>query len=186
MCPTIRYQGWITSCVLHGEDIDNGRVVTVGGLVTSVNRKVTKKGEIYAIVSLEDLEASVEVMVFPQTYQLVGHVLHTDAVLLVKGGVMKSEEDGVRLRAMEITVPDMSVGDDGPIVITVPAARIIPPVVERIKEVLISHPGVTDVHLAMTNGPRTTLVALDASLRVTSTPALFGDLKALLGPSCLQ
>jgi DNA polymerase-3 subunit alpha len=171
---------------LHGEDIDNGRVVTVGGLVTSVNRKVTKKGEIYAIVSLEDLEASVEVMVFPQTYQLVGHVLHTDAVLLVKGGVMKSEEDGVRLRAMEITVPDMSVGDDGPIVITVPAARIIPPVVERIKEVLISHPGVTDVHLAMTNGPRTTLVALDASLRVTSTPALFGDLKALLGPSCLQ
>jgi DNA polymerase-3 subunit alpha len=38
----------------------------------------------------------------------------------------------------------------------------------------------------MMNGPRTTVVRLDDKLRVTRTPALYADLKALLGPSCLQ
>jgi DNA polymerase-3 subunit alpha len=171
---------------LHTEEVEDRRNATVAGLVTAVTRKVNKKGDVYAIVSLEDLEASVEVMVFAQAYQLVGHVLHTDAVLVVKGQVMKSEEDGVRLRALEITVPDLSLDGSGPVVITIPANRVIPPVVDKLKDVLGSHPGVSDVHLAMTNGPRTTLVALDLSLRVTASPALFADLKALLGPSCLQ
>ena len=147
---------------------------------------MNKKGDVYAILAVEDLEASVEVMVFPQTFQLVSHVLHTDAVLVVKGRVRKSDEDGVRLSAMEVTVPDMSLTSDGPVVITIPTARVIAPVVDKLKDVLATHPGVTLVHLAMTNGPRTTLVALDVSLRVTPSPALFGDLKALLGPSCLQ
>ncbi len=171
---------------LHAEDVEDGRMVTIAGLVTSVSRKVNKRGDVYAVLSVEDLEASVEVMVFTQTFQLVSHVLHTDAVLVVKGRVRKSEEDGVRLTAMEVTVPDLSVHGEGPVVITVPAARVIPPVVDRLKDVLATHPGATEVHLAMTNGPRTTLVALDAGLRVTPSPALFGDLKALLGPSCLQ
>jgi DNA polymerase-3 subunit alpha len=38
----------------------------------------------------------------------------------------------------------------------------------------------------MQNGPRTTVVRLDDRLRVTKSPALYADLKALLGPSCLQ
>ncbi|HET8969887.1 MAG TPA: OB-fold nucleic acid binding domain-containing protein, partial [Candidatus Nanopelagicales bacterium] len=171
---------------LHGEDVEDGRMITVAGLVTSVSRKVNKKGASYAILSIEDLEAAVEVLVFQQTYQLVSHVLHTDAVLVVKGRLRKSEEDGVRLTAMEVTVPDLTLAAGGPVVITIPAARVIPPVVDKLKEVLTTHPGVTEVHLAMTNGPRTTMVALDPSLRVVPSPALFGDLKALLGPSCLQ
>ena len=169
---------------LFGDEIEDGRVVTVAGLVTSVTRKINKKGDFYAIIAVEDLEASVEVMVFPQAYQLVGHVLHTDAVLVVKGRVRKSDEDGVRLSAMEITVPDLTLASGGPVVISIPTPRVVPMIVDKLKDVLSTHPGVTDVHLAMTNGPRTTVVALDASLRVTPSPALFGDLKALLGPSC--
>ena len=43
----------------------------------------------------------------------------------------------------------------------------------------------TEVRLAIQNGPRTTVVRLDDRLRVSPSPALYGDLKALLGPSCL-
>jgi DNA polymerase-3 subunit alpha len=171
---------------LHTEEIEDRRSTTVAGLVTAVTRKVNRKGEVYAIVSLEDLEASVEVMVFAQAYQQVGHVLHPDAVLVVRGQVMKSEEDGVRLRAFEVTVPDLALDGGGPVVITIPATRVIPPVVDKLKDVLGTHPGMSDVHLAITNGSRTTLVALDLALRVAASPALFADLKALLGPSCLR
>jgi DNA polymerase-3 subunit alpha len=58
-------------------------------------------------------------------------------------------------------------------------------VVERFKEVLASHPGTTEVHLQLVNGGKTTVVRLDDRLRVTATPSLFADLKALLGPGCL-
>ncbi len=172
---------------LHTDDVSDGRILTVGGLITSVQRKVTKQGNVWAIATLEDLEASIEVMVFPATYQLVGQVVVPDAVLLIKGRVGKSDEEATKLIAMEVTVPDLSTGGEaGPVVVTIPAARCIPPVIDRFKDVLGAHPGVTEVRLAMQNGPRTTVVRLDDRLRVSPSPALYADLKALLGPSCLQ
>jgi DNA polymerase-3 subunit alpha len=151
-----------------------------------VQRKVTKQGNVWAIATLEDLEASIDVMVFPQTYSLVGPHVVPDAVLLVKGRLDKSEEEAPKFIAMEVSVPDLSTGEQGPVVVTIPASRCIPPVIDRFKEVLAAHPGVTEVRLALANGPRTTVVRLDDRLRVTPSPSLYGDLKALLGPSCLQ
>ncbi|MGB8652635.1 MAG: DNA polymerase III subunit alpha, partial [Mycobacteriales bacterium] len=171
---------------VHTDDVADGRTLVVGGLVTSVQRKVTKQGNVWAIATLEDLEASIDVMIFPATYQLVGPHVVPDAVLLVKGRVGKSDEEATKIIAMEITVPDLSTGEAGPVVVTIPAARCIPPVIERFKDVLGAHPGVTEVRLAMQNGPSTTVVRLDDRLRVTTSPALYADLKALLGPSCLQ
>ena len=171
---------------LHTDEVADGRVLTVGGLITSVQRKVTKQGNVWAIASLEDLEASIDVMIFPATYQLVGPHVVPDAVLLVKGRLDKSEEDAPKFIAMEITVPDLSTGVSGPVVVTIPALRCIPPVIDRFKDVLAAHPGVTEVRLALSNGPRTTMVRLDDRLRVTPSPALYADLKALLGPSCIQ
>jgi DNA polymerase-3 subunit alpha len=57
--------------------------------------------------------------------------------------------------------------------------------VERLKDVLSTHPGATEVHLKLTRTGRATLMRLDDGLRVSPSPALFGDLKALLGPQCL-
>jgi hypothetical protein len=57
--------------------------------------------------------------------------------------------------------------------------------VERLKDVLATHPGMTEVHLRLQGADRTTVMRLDDGLRVTPSPALMGDLKALLGPSCL-
>jgi DNA polymerase-3 subunit alpha len=44
---------------------------------------------------------------------------------------------------------------------------------------------VTEVQVKLTQPGRSVLMRLDESLRVTASPELFGDLKALLGPSCL-
>jgi DNA polymerase-3 subunit alpha len=171
---------------LHGDDNVDGRILTVGGLVTSVQRKVTKQGNVWAIATLEDLEASIEVMIFPASYQQVGAQVVPDSVLLVKGRVNQSDEEAPKIIAMEVNVPDLSGGHTGPVVVTIPAARCIPPVIERFKEVLGNHPGVTEVRLSMLSNDRTTVVRLDDRLRVTASASLYADLKALLGPSCLQ
>ncbi len=170
---------------LFGEGYADGAVLTVGGLVTSVARKTTKAGSLYAVVGLEDLEGAVEVMVFPQAYQLVGPMIAEDAVLLVKGRLDRREDEAPKLIAMEITIPDLSEGPTGPVRVTLPAARCVPSVVATLKDTLAMHPGVTEVHLHLRNGPRTTVLRIDDRLRVTPSPSLYADLKALLGPACL-
>jgi DNA polymerase-3 subunit alpha len=164
--------------------VPSGAVVTIGGLVSAVQRRVTKKGDTWAVVSLEDLEASVEVMVFPALYASVGVRLAQDAVLVVKGRVDR-RDDGMQIIAMDVTQPDLADTRVGPVVLAVPASRCTPPLVASLREVLASHPGTTEVHLRLEGPGRTTVMKLDDGYRVSPTVALKGDLKALLGPGCL-
>ena len=163
---------------------EDGSMIVVGGILSSVTRKVTKKGDPWALVMLEDLEGATEVMFFPQSYQTAAVQLVEDSVVLIRGRVDR-REDQPKIIASELIVPDLSVGPRGPVVVSLPTPRCTPPVVDRFKEVLGHHPGTTEVHLQLVQPGRTTVVRLDDRLRVTATPALFADLKALLGPGCL-
>ena len=142
---------------------------------------MTKQGNAWAIATIEDLEGAVEVMFFPSAYQLVAPQLHEDRIVLVRGRLDR-REDVPKLVAMEMTVPDLDAEEArGPVVISLPVARCVPPVVDRLKEVLSAHPGTVEVHLQLQSGGRTTVMRLDDRLRVRPSPALFGDVKALLG-----
>ncbi|HZI98225.1 MAG TPA: DNA polymerase III subunit alpha [Actinomycetales bacterium] len=170
--------------LMADEARQDGTTVTIAGLVTSVTRKMTKKGNPWAIATLEDLEGSIEVLFFPQTYQTVLHELREDLVCVVKGRLNR-RDDVPALNASEISLPDLSDGPRGPVIIAMPVTRCTPPVVGRLKDVLATHPGITEVHLRLTQTGRDTVMRLDDGLRVTPSPSLFGDLKALLGPACL-
>jgi DNA polymerase-3 subunit alpha len=168
------------------EERPEGSVVTVAGLVTSVLRKTTKKGDVYAVITLEDLEGSVNVIVFPHDYQACATLLVEDSVVLVKGRAKRSRDDAIELTALEVAAAPLTRTDDGPVVISLPAARVTPPVVEQLKDVLRSHPGLADVHLRLQSAGRTLVMKLDEHLRVAPSAALMADLKALLGPACLS
>jgi DNA polymerase-3 subunit alpha len=111
----------------------------------------------------------------------VASQLVEDRIVVVKGRLDR-REDVAKLVGMEMSVPDLDAPEQrGPVVINLPSARCVPPVVDRLKEVLAAHPGIIEVHLALQTGSRTTVMRLDERLRVAPTPALFGDIKALLG-----
>ncbi len=158
--------------------------VTIAGMITSITRKTTRRGDIWAIVTVEDLEASIEVLLFPKAYEAVATVLATDVVVRVKGRV-KSDDDAVSVNAQELTLPDISDGPTGPVVISLPAVRCTPPVVQQLSDVLRAHPGMTEVRLRLLQQDKTLVMRLDERLRVTPSGPLMADLKALLGPSCL-
>jgi DNA polymerase-3 subunit alpha len=170
--------------LLTDEDRPDGSTVTVSGLVTSVQRKITKRGDSWAMVSLEDLEGAIDVLLFPSAYQLASTMLTEDAIITVKGRLSKAK-DQPELHGQEVSMPDLSDGPAGPVVISMPSTRCTPPVVEQLKEVLATHPGVTEVRLRLMTKNATTVMRLDDRLRVSPSPALFADLKALLGPHCL-
>jgi DNA polymerase-3 subunit alpha len=169
---------------LAGEDRTDGAIVTVGGILSTLTRKMTKRGDSWASAVLEDLEGAIEVLFFPKAYEECGVHLAEDAVLLVRGRVDK-REDVPRLIAMEVKAPDVSQGPRGPVVVTLPANRCTPPVVERLKEVLLAHPGATEVQLSLSSAGRSTVLRLDDRHRVAPTPALMADLKGLLGPGAV-
>jgi len=160
-------------------------IVTVGGIVSSIQRKVTKQGNPWAIAVVEDLEGAIEVLFFPKLYAQYALLLAEDTIVCVKGRIQRRDET-LSLHPMEMFVPDLGEAvERGPVILQMPAARCTPPVVERLREVLATHPGVTEVQLQLQNQGRTTVLRLDERLRVDASPALMGDLKALLGPSCL-
>ena len=165
-------------------DREDGSNIILGGILSGVTRKMTKQGNAWAMVQLEDLEGAIEVLFFPASYQLAAVSLVEDAVVLIRGRVDK-REDIPKIVANELIIPDLSTGPRGPVKVAIPTPRCTPPLVERFKEVLASHPGTTEVHLHLVNAGKTTMVKLDDRLRVAATPALFADLKALLGPGCL-
>ena len=174
-----------TIAALTTDEVVDGQTVTIAGLITSIQRKITKQGNAWAIATVEDLAGGVEVMIWPNTFQLVGPMIAEDQVVFIKGKVEKPDEETTRFVANEITVPDLSTSDGGPLVISLPIVRCVPAVIDRLKEVLAVHPGTTEVRLKLVNGSRQTLMRIDDRLRVTTSNALYGDLKALLGASCL-
>jgi DNA polymerase-3 subunit alpha len=167
---------------LQTDAVGDGQTVTVAGILSSVTRRVNKAGLPWASAVLEDLEGSVEVLYFPATYAQVGILVAEDAIVVVKGRV-DHREDVAKLIAMEMSVPDLSEGPRGPVVVTLRTERCTPPVVERLREVLAAHPGTTEVQLQLRKGERTVQMRVAEGLRVAATPALMGDLKALLGPA---
>jgi DNA polymerase-3 subunit alpha len=170
--------------ILDG-DVSNEAQVVVGGILASVNRRVNKNGLPWASAQLEDLTGGIEVLFFPQTYSVYGGEITDDAVVLVKAKVA-ARDDRIALIVHELVVPDFSSAQvDRPLAVSLPTRQCTVDKVSALKQVLARHPGTSQVHLRLISGERITTLELDASLRVTPSSALMGDLKALLGPACL-
>ena len=170
--------------ILDG-DVPNDAQVRVGGILASVNRRVNKNGMPWASAQLEDLTGGIEVMFFPHTYSTFGGEIADDAVVLI-GGKVNIRDDRVSLIANELVVPDFSNAQvDRPLSVSLPTRQCTIEKISALKQVLARHPGISQVHLRLISGERITTLELDQSLRVTTSSALMGDLKALLGPGCL-
>ena len=158
------------------------QMVTIGGLVTGIQRKVTRQGDSWAIVTIEDLEGSLEALFFSKTYTQYALTLTEDRVVVIRGRADR-RDDLLRFTALEMTIPDVSTAPTGPLSLTMPIHQCTPPIIERLKEILRTHPGNREVHLHLDDLGRTTVMKLGS--RVTASPSLSADLKSILGPDCL-
>ena len=169
------------SSLLSDESTLDG-MVTLGGLITGVQRKVSRTGSSWAIVTLEDLEGAVEVLFFANTYNQYALTLIEDRVVTVRGR-FERRDDVVRFTALEMKPLDVSTGPVGPLLISLPISQCTPPIVDRMKEILRSHPGKREVHMQIDDQGVLTTMKIDAL--VTASPSLSADLKSILGPDCL-
>ena len=150
---------------INAGGVEDGANVTIAGILTAVGPRTNKQGAPWAIATLEDLESGIEVLFFPKTWAEVSEKVVRDQIVVVKGRISR-RDDQPSLFASEVTIPELTEGPRGPVLVSMPAARCTPPVVERLREVLGSHPGTTEVQLKLVNGSRETVLRLDQGLRV--------------------
>nr|WP_269820668.1 DNA polymerase III subunit alpha [Nocardia asteroides] len=171
------------AAVLEGR-VPHGRTVLLGGIVVSVDRRVNKKGEPWAIVQIEDLDAGTEVLFFPATYAVVAPRLREDAIVLVSARVTV-REGRTSLFGDDVTTADVAGGPGAPVVLILTAEACSAKNVAALREALLRHPGDTELHIEFhgRKGPRR--YSIDPRFRISRSPALMGELKAIFGQGCL-
>ena len=100
--------------VAEALDREDGSMFTIGGVITGLARKFTKKGDQMAVFTLEDLGGAVEVTVFPRTLMEHGHKLLDDQIVTVKGRLDKRDESRVGFMAQDIQVVEHLDGGEAP------------------------------------------------------------------------
>ncbi len=170
--------------------LDDGDLVTVGGIVGAVARRYTKRGEPYAQFRLEDLTGGVTVIAFPSVYEQVPHLIETDAIVLVRGRVdRRGRGEELQLRAVEILEPQLSGSAAGPppgtLVIDLPAASCTQGVLAKLRSLLEAHPGRSPVKVRFVSSQGVTPLQVGA-YRVTPTEGLLSELRLLLGPGAAR
>ena len=163
---------------------DDGAVRTVAGVVTTLQRKYTKRGDLMATFVLEDLGAAIEVMVFPKTMLTYGELLASDTIVTVKGRV-DSREDAPKLMAIEIARPEIHVDSGPPVRLRVRAAALNDEKVARLKTLLTENPGDSPVFLTIIGPERETDLRLPDEFHCSPRTGLFAELRLLFGTDCV-
>jgi len=167
-----QHQGWAPG----GE----GQIRTVGGVVTELSRRYTKKGELMATFVLEDLQHSMEVYVFPKTMGEYGALLDNDAIVVIKARI-DVREDQTKLVCMEVQRPELTAEGAGELRVCLPVNALTDSTVRELKRLLGDHPGDSPVLLHV--GSK--VIRLPTEFRVDRRNGLVGELRVLLGPNAI-
>ncbi len=164
-------------------NLGDGDLVTVGGIIGSLARKYTKRGEPYAQFRLEGLAGGVEVIAFPSVYEAVPQLIQPDTIVLVTGRIdLRGRE--LQIRATEVKEP--ALGPDAPrlrsesLVVDLAATACTPAVLEKLKQLFEAHPGAAPVRLRFLSSAGVTPLSV-GSFNVDAAGSLMGELHDLLG-----
>ena len=133
---------------------EDGAMLTLGGVITGLTRKFTKKGDQMAVFVLEDLDGSIEVTVFPRMLMEQGHKLADDAIVTVKGRLDRKDETRVGFMAQDVRSCSRAstTGAAAPLRLRLPATTLDELKIHQLKRILRDHPGDSQVFVHLGDG----------------------------------
>ena len=168
------------------ENRDDGELVVLGGIIGTLARKFTKRGEPYAQFRLESLTGGVEVVAFPSVFEAVPELFEMDRIVLATGRIDRRGRE-LQIRATEVREPTLVAGTTGPgvLVVDLPAAICSPGVLNKLKTLLEGSPGEVPVRLRFLSSEGVQPLSLGA-FTVNGQGSLLDELRHLLGPSAAR
>ncbi|MGA1240097.1 MAG: DNA polymerase III subunit alpha, partial [Ilumatobacteraceae bacterium] len=134
------------------EEKNDGAYLTLGGVITVVNRKFTRKGDQMAVLTIEDLQGSVEVNIFPKTYASFGHLIDEDTIITVRGRLDKRDDSRISFNAQEVKIVEPMRASDMSLHIELTGRSLSQEDIFNLQELLKDHGGQTPVQLHMPGG----------------------------------
>jgi DNA polymerase-3 subunit alpha len=147
------------------DSLEHESPVTLAGILAGLKVRPSKKGDLWASASLEDMRGAVELLVFPQSYQQLQGVLKNEAALLIKGRVRIEENSRPKVVVSEAK-PLESVANSGKpeLLIRIDLGSAAPNALDEIEKLLAASPGENPVLIELTQ-------ASDFQVRLRPRPA---------------
>jgi DNA polymerase III subunit alpha len=187
----------------------DGDWVTVGGMITETKKIRTKKGDPMMFATLDDLEGSVELLVFgnalkappsgaaDHSHDCAGELLAPDSIVLVRGRVDHKDRETTCIIVQQVDpfepspeeVAEAEDRDRAAREIAVPSAlrlrldatALAASVLSELKDVLAGFPGDRDVVIELSTSVGNRRLRLGPDYRVDHCASLHAELDALLG-----
>lgn len=164
------------------KDRDDGTIVRIGGIVTSVKIIKTKKGLNMAFVALEDMHGSVEITVFSSLFDQTGDLLVEETPIFVLGQIQK-DENSAKLLANEIVHAEKAEGHwTAAVHLTLQTNHTDKALLQNLRSLLEKHQGTCKgyIHLIEPNQSET-VIEMDENLKIKISAELKNEVTALVG-----
>jgi len=165
------------------DEMQNEAPVTLGGILTNLRIRPSKKGKLWGAAVLEDLRGTVDLLVFPQTLEKIQSVLKPDAALLIKGKVRHDENARAKVVVSEAKPLESAVNGRKPALhIRINPADVSDRLLGELDGLLRSHPGHNPVLFELEKpGDFRVLMKPQDPKVVDATDELLAGLRGLLG-----
>jgi DNA polymerase-3 subunit alpha len=168
-------------------EMSDSQEVALGVVVTSLKEKVGKRGGRLAIMTVEDLAGSVEVLVFGEVYERAATWLHQPGLALWLKGAVLQEDQGLKLRALEIAPLETALPAwPERLDLRLQAGRVTREEMVKLKDILVRHAGPVSAYLHFLHPGEEAVLALPKDLGLTPSANLAEEINRLLGYPALS
>lgn len=163
-------------------EMEDGAAVRIGGIVANTKTIKTKKGDLMAFVTIEDLDGLVEATVFSSLYASANDLLADDNLIFIQGRIQK-DESSVKLvaesvipleKAEEVWVASIHFNLD--------INRTEKALILKLYDILRRHPGSCPAYIHLLNPEKTeTIVSLPETMKLQAGSSLIREVNGLFG-----
>ncbi len=162
----------------HLEGANEEISVRVGGVVSNLRKRWTRKGDLMASFDLEDLYGSIEVTVFPKSMAEHGDKLRDDRVVIVNGR-LESRDQATKVICFGIEVVDSKAAVGmAPVTLRFGSKGLGEEGLEKLKDLIDEHPGNSEVFLLVGESQA---VKLPAAYKLNASSSVVGVLREMFG-----
>lgn len=168
-------------------NLKHGSTVRVIGIISSIKKKVDKKGNMMAFITLEDFNGKGECIVFSEAYRSYNHLLIEDAMIMAVG---TGEQNGDTLRIfIKEVIPIEKVRDKfaKSVVISIRLCNTQESSISKLKQIVDSHKGKFPCYFRVINQDENSQqIFQSATGGVNISNDFIAAVEQLLGPATVQ
>lgn len=174
-----------TTSIHNLSEAQDGDLVAIGGIISGISHKITKRGEKMAVVNLEDIEGNVEVLVFPKILNEMSNELRKDSIFIIKGRVDLSRDIPKILAEKFIPLENADDELTNSVHVKVSIIGLEDGLLEEIKNVFSKHYGNCLAFVHFFNSENAEVSVVEIQMKVKASENLILDMENLLGENSI-